>query len=69
MDKVWEEIQENNRKLENCDQHDFYKAEKGIRYYCRNCGGWTNISGAYWYAQGLKHGKGDMSENLPRQSD
>lgn len=64
MDKIWEEIRANSRKLESCKKHSFKKSSDNTRYYCEHCGGWTNVSGVHWYEQGLKHGGNNTDESL-----
>lgn len=64
MDKIWEQVKENRRKLDSCKQHDFERRESGVYYYCKHCGGRVDISGAYWYKRGLEHGKEGINEDL-----
>jgi hypothetical protein len=59
--EIWNEIQENHKKIESCNKHDFSidlnpdkKFDK--KYQCSKCGGHVDAIKKSWYEKGLKHG-------------
>ena len=65
-DKIWEEVKENHKKLNNCNLHYFIDItpEKpfGKKYRCKNCKGVLDGINVSYYNLGLKHGKECLNE-------
>ena len=60
MDEIWHQVQQNRRKLDSCQRHDFQRPETakfGDDYVCANCGGKARPNDVHWYKRGLEHGK------------
>lgn len=61
---IWEQVQENRRRLESCPgPHVFCPVDESSpaarigRQRCSICGGETDAIHAIWYRTGLEHGK------------
>lgn len=54
---IWEEIQENERKEQKCEKHEFERIKiNGLpKYKCRNCGCIEDVSWVCGYNRGLEH--------------
>lgn len=54
VDKIWQGVKENHKKLDNCTLHQFGKIgyKPGKAYKCLNCGGEMRTSDIYMYAKG-----------------
>ena len=58
MQKIWEEIQENKKKLNSCSFHEFkLNSDQQFNnlYICQNCKGTVRITEKLWYEQGIAH--------------
>jgi rubrerythrin len=60
--KIFEEVKENQKRLEGCEApHEFSLEDpaKPLRskWVCRKCGGKVQHGDHHWYALGLAHGK------------
>ena len=58
--EIWEEVKENNRKLNSCPLHDFsidLKPDRklGKDWQCTQCGGNISSIDKSWYEKGLEH--------------
>jgi hypothetical protein len=49
-------INENTKKRESCNLHEFEKTERVGKYKCKNCGCVEDGGFLLAYEQGLKHG-------------
>lgn len=59
---IWQQVKENQRKLEACPRHDFsidLKPDQsyGKRFCCSKCGGEVDHITKVWYETGVKHGR------------
>jgi hypothetical protein len=62
IDMIWDKVQENNKKLESCKEHNFSidltpVRKFGKRYACEHCGGEIDSINKSWYEKGVEHGK------------
>jgi hypothetical protein len=62
VDKIWKEIKENHRKLDDCIGHDFsivLDADKPYKtkYQCTKCKGTVEWREKHWYQKGIEHAK------------
>jgi hypothetical protein len=59
MDKIWEYVKENHKKLKSCNLHNFedITPDRKIykKYKCKNCGGELDGINVSYYHLGLKH--------------
>jgi hypothetical protein len=61
VQKMWQETQENAKKLNECQgPHDF-KPIEGRKYRCTHCTGEISTIHYYWYYQGIRHSKKQQS--------
>ena len=61
--RVWQEVQDNNRRLEQCSvPHDFVQHDSGVlpKWKCVKCGGVVSNSDHCWYIRGLEHAKKNL---------
>lgn len=64
--EIWDEVQENARRLDLCRGHDFSvqldadKARVRPRWQCRFCEGTVDGTAKLWYERGLAHGRGGL---------
>jgi hypothetical protein len=56
--EIWDNVQANRRKLDNCGFHEFVRKDnRGTRnYVCKNCGGEVDAGFVIAYKQGVGHG-------------
>lgn len=61
INKIWEEVKANNKRLRNCEgPHQFQLADDkriNSKYRCALCGGTVDTIAFKWYMDGLKHGQ------------
>lgn len=60
--KIFEKIQENHRKLNSCNSHNFIieipgRTKYDTKYQCSNCQGIVDSNEKKWYELGRLHGE------------
>lgn len=59
VDKLWEEIKQNSKKLNDCSGHDFSidATERPYhqKYRCTCCEGVVDLPAKQWYERGVEH--------------
>lgn len=59
MDKIWEFVKENHKKLNSCKLHEFEDITPNRpldkKYKCKNCGGELDSINVSYYNLGRKH--------------
>lgn len=59
---VWEQVKENQAKLNSCQQHKFSidvtpNQSWNKQYECEHCGGYVPVQAKRWYEMGVTHEK------------